>query len=291
MANAIHREQHGDHSWFTHEMNNRRSPTSKCLTIAGADHDKFKDYMTLYGHDGNHHLTFASISRMAKVLTGEESLVIAAGTNIGGEDLSGKEIATWLDLGEAVKGRFPAGVLGKAALIIGLELVDAMIVNLSSRVKITGAAPISHNSSMLAARMKSTNLTHAQIIKVGSTLGPLISLVYGFCTSAKVVDEEDYKAFANHAKRYPAKVAVGASLAKTLSRTAPHREAITGSVIASLASINESLVAAGAVNVGTDAAPMDLSAAVASVAPNSLAAEVGGIASASPVEMFYDASA
>lgn len=291
VSNAIHREQNADHSWFTDEMHNKRSPTAKCMTVAGADYNKLKDYMTLYGHDINHHLPYNVIAAMARILCGADSALIPDGTRIGGEDLGGKELATWFDLGEAVKGRFPAGVLGKAALIIGLELVDAMVVNLGSRVKITGAGPISANSSRLAEQLKATNLRHDQILRIGSTLGPLISLVYGFCTTAKVVDEDEYRAFANHAKRYPAKVVVGSSLAKTLARTTPHREAIAGSVVASLAAINESLVAAGAINIGTDAAPAELATALAPVAANDITAEVGGTASASPVETFYDASA
>jgi hypothetical protein len=293
VANAIHREQHADHSWFTDEMKNPRSPTTKILTIAGADKDKFKTYMEECGHDGNHHLDFVTISTLAKVLARTATRVMpdVADYMVGGDNLKGKELGAYFDLGEANKERFPAGILGKAALLVAVQMIEAMITNLASRVKMEGIAGITVNAARLGDRISSTALVHKVILELGRCLGPLISLVYGFCTKARILDENEYKAFENHAKRYPAKLAVGRSLATSLARTTPHQEAITGAVISALSSINEGLMAAAATKVDVGGRAVDLLANKVPVDTARIKAEVGKVGGGGPAggTMFYDA--
>jgi hypothetical protein len=294
-ANGIHREQHDLHNWFTEEMKNPRSPTSKALGVAGRNKEEFRVFMEGRGHDGNHHLPDEMLDAYSKVICQVDTdLEIPAGTSImyGGRDIAGMKVYKIFDLGESVKGRYPAGILGKAAIIIGLSMFQAMISHLATRVKIVGIKPILINVTRLTERVKDASFPHKVLLRLGTTLGPQFAVTYGFLLHSNILEEEDYKAFSNHASRYPAEMASGKSLASALKRAAPHREAITGAIVTALTSMAESLTTAAAIDTGAGGG-----AAVAPVLTNlekvkldDIVAEVGKVDSTpSGATMFYDA--
>jgi hypothetical protein len=293
VANAIHREQNDGHSWFSDEMNNPRSPTAKTIGVAGRLKTTFADYMAKRGHDGNHHLTDDTLAAYAKVLTGEDALMTVVSSSAkmyNGVDIRGMPVAKIFDLGESVKGRYPAGKLGKAAIVIGLGMFKAMVSHLCNRVKIDGVSGLADNATNLSEKVSKNTYPHAVLLAVGQSMGPAFALTYGFLTKAGVLGPEQYRAFANHAKRYPAELASGESMAIALKRTAVHKEAIAGSIIGALAAIARALENAAATKVVAiaGAAAVPIMTDIVKVDTSAITAEVGTTGGGA---MWFDAEA
>jgi hypothetical protein len=290
VANAIHREQHNGNSWLSEELTNRRSPTFKVLQVAGRLRDKFRDYMLAYGHDGNHHLSDAAIDEQAKVLSGfDESKIVGTYLEYAGKNINGENLKDVFNLGEAVKGRYPAGILGKASLIVGLDMYKAMIANIAVRVKLTGTSGITENAMKLKNKVAGTNLDHQVLIKLGGTLGPMFATIFGYLVKADVLREDEYLAFKNVANRHPADKVSGESLATAMKRVAPHREAITSAIVNILTAMSETLATAAGLSTGKIAAGglTPILDNVTKVDSSAIKAEVGAIGNETT---FYDAS-
>jgi hypothetical protein len=286
VANGIHREQNDGHSWFSKEVANRRSPTAKTLQVAGRLRDELSDYMRVFGHDGNHHLADETLDKIAKVLCRVDmSHTVDSDVDYAGSNRKGESLHEIFSLGNAVEGRYPAGILGKASLIVGLDMYKAMIVNICTRVKVTGEQGITHNATQLADRIRSMDLPHTSLIALGQKLGPTFGVIHGFLSEAKVINEDEFLAFKNVASRYPAEQASGRSLATTLKRVSPHREALAGAIVSTLTAMSQSLVSAAAVSTGTGDLAVLTDTTIVDV--TAIKAEIGGKPSG---DMFYDAN-
>jgi len=275
IANAIHREQNDGHEWFGTAMTNSTSPTSKTLGVAGRDKEKFKTHMSTHGHDSGHHLADLTLDGLAKMLAGTSGAIFSHATMYRGEDVNGSSFNTVVNLGASAKGRYPAGVLGKAAMITGLSYAEAMVTTLSSKALLSGHAPIAKNISTMVSTVRNTNYNHEQILTISNRLGPTLSFVYGFCEESGMLQEGDTTAYASHSKRHIAEKASGTSLAMTFARATPHAQAVQGAIIAALVKLSDTIAGVAGINIGTVAAPIYVSGNMDAVDNSKIGAQVG----------------
>jgi len=290
LGGAIHRDLFDDHTWFTKDMDQPRAPTSKILQIAGRKKVEFKQHMKKNGHDKPHHIATKSLRMMAEIIGQEKSAVIpaACSEDYRGETLGGKDLKDLLYCGEATKGRYPANSLGGAAVIVGLSMMDAMIVHITTVAKVEGAESISSHAGMLKDFVAKPGAPRPVVLAIGRQLQGILSQTYGFMLAAKHIAEGEYAAFANHANRSPADVKAGRVLAITLRRCAPHKEAITGALKTVLVKMSNTLQAAGRIPITSAAGAPACCAMGGGVDSDKLRVAVGAISGVAP-DVFYDA--
>lgn len=292
LAGAIHRKNHEGHSWFTAEMSNPRSQTAKYCAIAGQHKKAFMDYQKARGHEGPHHLADATIDAFALVIGQVQDKVIPStideAITYNGEPIRGRNLKDLFFLGEATKGRYPPGILGAGAIITGMELCMAVLTDIGTKVKLSGHEMIATNASKLSAAVKKIKVSHEKILELAAVVGPSLAWVWGYAETAKIADEADYIALANHAKRHIAQRASGVSCAKAMKRVTPHRQAMEGVIVSSLAALADMLAAAGSFNLAARGQPdMPLVSTMVAIDTTKMAATVG--TQRSP-DVFYDAS-
>jgi hypothetical protein len=237
-ANAIHREQNGDHSWYTQNTMIARSPTGKACTIAGAEIEDFKRFMVIWGHDIWHFLENSTLANIALAIAGGGmALVNAPGLHYDGEDINGRALKEIFYVGEAARGRYPAGILGKAAIIITCQMATGMLSHIMGKVLVKGAHDVAPMIEKVRLAVAASTFTHEQLIALDAALSNVVALTYGYCTEAEIVGEDEYLAFSNHAKRNPGMITVGRGLAKNVMAAIAHKGAVEGGIEASVATI------------------------------------------------------
>jgi len=291
VANAIHREQNEGHEWFTTDMGNASSPTAKALGVAGRDKARFKTHMATHGHDNGHHLSSITLDTVARLLCASTSATFPNGIRYMGVDLRAQEFSTVVDLGSAARHRYPAGVLGKSAMITGLAFAEAMIVHISSKALLVGHGPIAANLSAVLSAVRTANYSHDKVLEISNKLGPVLAFVYGFCEKAGIVEESSCLALANHAKRHLAEMASGASLASTFAKAIPHQQAVQGAIVAALVNLSGTVAAAADIDVGTAASPLAVATGMVTVTSAQINVTVGTRTAAQTTEAFYNNTA
>jgi len=290
IANGIHREQNDGHEWFSTAMTNATSPTSKTLGVAGRDKERFKTHMAVHGHNSGHHLAGRSLDMLAKMLAGTDLSTFSRPTNYRAEDVNGLVFHTVVNLGASSRGRYPAGVLGKAAMITGLAYAEAMVNALSAKALLSGHAPIAKNLSTMVSVVRTTNYSHEQILLISNRLGPTLAFVYGFCDESGMLDEGDCVAYMNHSKRHIAEKASGKSLAKTFARATPHAQAVQGAIIAALVKLSDTIAGVASINIGTLTLPVYVSSNLDTVDNSKIGAIVGKRPVLAAADTFYESN-
>lgn len=251
VANSIHRKQNADHSWFTNATMNSNSLTGKTLSVAGIDRDAFRDYMLIHGHDANHHLTSQSIEDIAGVLTGHIVAQVplaqpgAAPVNYGGRNIRGQNVHDVFTLSQAAKDRWPPADLGKAALLVGLDMIGAMITDMATKVKLTNAAVMATKAADIAVTLRRHEVTRAQFTAAEAAMGDMLAFTCGYVLKARLIEEGSYPAFESHANRYPAGKARGMSVASAVKLCRAHDEAVAGAIVSALGALGTALDATG----------------------------------------------
>lgn len=246
VANGLHRKQNDGHSFFTDNIaeGKTNNNTFRTLSVAGASKATFKIYMREAGHDDNHHLTDESLHSICFGLTTANPVLITdvlGDLTYMGHNIVGESLQAVFPVGEAAADRYPPGVLGKASLIVGLQMMLAMINHISNRALVTGADPIVSRTKRVLSNLQAQAGNRTSFQSLDQRLGETLATCYGYCVLAKLVEEEQYMAFASHAGRYPGAVATGKALAQTLLSAKPHEQAVAGSVTTALASIATAL--------------------------------------------------
>lgn len=239
IANAIHRKQNNGHSWFTRSMSDPSSLTAKACAVAAENSHEFAAFMRSYGHDINHHLTDDALHEIAMVLVGKDSnayvvqaATTAAANMYAGADITGKRPSEIFKLPDSCGDRYPPGELGKAAMIVGLSFMEAMLADITGKAKVTGDQSIRTNIGILLAHVKSDNVGRTSVKAIEAFMGPALAFGHGYAQEAGIISTGQYKAFDSHAARYAGDDARGKALAILMKSVAPHPEAVAASVTA-----------------------------------------------------------
>lgn len=234
-ANAIHRCHCNGHNWFTADQSKPRTHTRRCLAVAGPDIEAFSVYMEKHGHEANHHLTDACLENICDVIAGMTVMHYPDDdTSYGGREIGGMAVHEILRVTESATDRWPASQLGKSAMIVALDLITSMYTHMSTTLLITGADMVATAAAQLSSSMKSNTFTREMIRNASSIIANLVSLVFGYCVHANLVEDERYIALKRHAERNPAMVASGKALAIAVMRAVPNKNAVTAGVRSSV---------------------------------------------------------
>jgi diphthamide biosynthesis methyltransferase len=119
-------------------------------------------------------------------------------------------------------------------MIVALDLITSMYTHMSTTLLITGADMVATAAAQLSSSMKSNTFTREMIRNASSIIANLVSLVFGYCVHANLVEDERYIALKRHAERNPAMVASGKALAIAVMRAVPNKNAVTAGVRSSV---------------------------------------------------------
>jgi hypothetical protein len=253
-ANGIHRKQCDGHSWFTNEAARRGTTTNRCCAVAGAMKRDFTSWMTdmSQGHDGNHHLLDDSLEAILDSLVGITPAAGKQGATYAGEDVTGQLLEDVVKMGEACTDRWPPGQLGKAAIIIGVEMMIAMVGHICTKLKVDGVARVASSAERMVGAIKAAEFHRDDLTRMNAALQSVISLAKGYVVEASLYEEDTHAAFDSHANRSVGKVSAGRALAQAVSVATPHSEAITDAVVSMIGSIAVAIDSAAAVNASVD---------------------------------------
>lgn len=251
LCNAIHREQNEGHNWFTDEAAKARSPTGKALTVAGAEIDALRVFMAARGHDEFHHLEDRPLEHIATAIAGSGAATLPdIDIDYAGNNVRGSPLRAVFYIGEAAIGRFPAGILGKAAIMICCQMTNGMINHIMAKVLVGGAGGLTTVVNTVSRAIAAATFTHAQLLAIDASLADIVALTYGYCTEAGLIAEDDYPAYQNHAKRAVGAVASGKALAQSVMAAIPNKAAVEGGIIANLGTIATAFNAVAALSIG-----------------------------------------
>lgn len=301
VVNACHREMFGDHSWFSDDAKDPSSVQHKLLAVAGRFKKAFREWMMkgARAHDGNHHLSTESLAQMASAVAGKSTyaaraaVVGAAGPPIiapvaaigdtryvyAGAPIGEQEVGKLLFGGEACADRYPPGELGKAALIVGLEMLIAMTDSITSRVKVDGTGAFAKNLGAVADSVREESFPYSAVKDVEKALSRLLAISCGYVLEGGLMKSTDNLAFINHSERIPSAMTIGKNLSQTIRDCEVHPEAIQSKVVSLFSDLAGAVATAASVvlipgTTGPTGAPAVVVAHVDTVDTDKITAKV-----------------
>lgn len=254
IANAIHRHVTEGHNWITEAANRPNTQTSRCLAVAGADAIPFRAFMTTHGHDSLHHLSTASMNDIATALCPDSEnaqRTVRIDVNYIGVNVSGRRIDDIFKVSEAASNRWPVGVMGKSAVILGLSATNAMIADISTVVKFSSSRTITGGIDRLSQTVKSSTFTRDNLAAIRIVLPEVLAVAYGY-VRARRMRAYDNKASLDAVKEQNlAAYATGEALATAIERSPVHSDAVSSSVLNALARIETALLSCNTVVTDT----------------------------------------
>jgi len=263
MANAMHRSQLEGHNWYTSKTRDKKSQTSKYIAIAAEHAEEFAAMMVDEGHDLLHFLSDATLTDIADAISGEVGYIFTPGAAYlyGGEDVQGCALPVVLAIGDAVKDRYPAGMLGAAKAHVGLEMARAMFTSISAKVSSPVIRDMVVAIAALQARLNKGNMPRKQLLEFIAAIGPLICAAYGYAAADAIAFAlaPAHPAIAKYANSRMADKAVGAVLFNAVDRLEADHDSTAALFETTLASLAVALRVACSVEVG-GAAILDIPA-------------------------------
>jgi len=211
VANAIHRYHCEGHNWFTADTENPKTATGRAVAVAGANKDGFKRFMRTWGHDCWHFLSHQSLNDVADLLVGQVNRDLPDGTRYGGRDVGGSSVCDAVNIGEAAIDRWPCGVLGKASILVGLDLMKTMIGSLVSKMAIADAAELNVATDTLRKAIAGYGGDRNDLIVLRNCLEPALCISFGFVYASPLrrSDRDEHAAIERMASRNIADTANG----------------------------------------------------------------------------------
>jgi len=234
-ANAIHREQHDGHNWFSSRSEDTRTLTGRTVAIAAGDREGFASFMRDWGHDLWHFLSHDSLRAIANLIMGEDNEPNAFTINYGGTEYQAGTVSmtAMVNLGESCTDRWPVSELGKASLITGIDAIHSMLTAIVSKVNMPEVADIAGACTSLRNVITNVELGRDTVVAVRSAMTPVIVTAFGFkyADPMKSNDKGEVPALEKLASRNKVHSDVGALLYRHWSEMATDPGAV-GSLLA-----------------------------------------------------------
>ena len=213
-ANAIHRHGRDGHNWLTASVVDKASVAYRSLAVAGAKRDDFAKYMAVNGHDMWHHLGTDALNVVCSAIAGKAvdgekdplKLTKDVKTMTGVTYKRGTHVAQIFGPGDAAIDRYPPGVLGKAALITGIDAVVDMMTSVTAKVNVECAGAIGCCLSELRNSIARANPSRTALNAMRGALGGVIAVGHGYraANPATALTGKATPALSAHAATSPA---------------------------------------------------------------------------------------
>jgi len=143
-ANAMHRHMENGHNWYTDRASVRNTSAFRCVHIAGADQELFAAFMAKYGHDIWHFLSDQTLIRFCNALSGKPDPVMFSANAFvyDGADRARSAFHLVFKTPDSAKDRWPLGQVGGSGLVLGLDLLKALIVAIVAKIGVEGASSV-----------------------------------------------------------------------------------------------------------------------------------------------------
>ena len=158
---------------------------------------------------------------------------------------------------ESASDRYPPSVLGKAALIVGLDMMLAMFNDLTTKAKIPNIGILTGPIAAMATTVRTAAVDRERCRQIEASLGGTMAICYGYVTDRRLMEADAFKAFESHAKRQVAAVAQGKSLARVFRMSGAHQDAADDALSAFLQQAAASLAAVAASTAWFDRRELD----------------------------------
>jgi len=246
IANDIHRDTLDGHNWYTADGRKASTNTGRILAVAGAKKTTFSAYMVDHGHDMWHFLSDKTLHDIASALSNHVVTVFNGAFVYNGIDVVGKNFSEVFKIGEAAIDRHPAGTMGKGAILVGLQIVRAMIVHISAKVCLTDIGSLLNSIDRLVAWVGDNARNKAEIKKVKAALTASLCAGWGFHKSnpANISQLDNSPALKKFAETNASFVVVGEILYRHLDSIEGDRLAIATTFKAALATLSEGIKSA-----------------------------------------------
>jgi len=242
IANAIHRKQNEGHNWFTKNGNVKGTNTHRALAIGGEFVEGFARFMDRGGHDLWHFLTDKTLVDIADAVTGTTDKIVVGAFTYNGANIVGHKISEVFEIGSAAMDRYPPGIMGKGAIMVGLMMLRAMIVYISMKVVIDDVGILINAIDVEAAIVAGID-DRKRLMDKKDKLQKTIVMAYGFFTSdpANQGNATDNKAIASVASRDLSSKLMGASMYNHVSSIEGDTDAIASSFSAFFTTVKASI--------------------------------------------------
>jgi hypothetical protein len=268
IMNALHRLKFLGHNHFTEEGKKRGSETYKLLGVAGAARIAFEDSMARIGHDLWHFIPDTQLQQIAGALVGESPAVVDAGYDYMGSVVpaDGVELHTLLSMPQSATDRYPPGTVGVSALILGLELLVAMVDTIATKASSFNDGGISPAANALKAVIAEEDLERDVVLELRTSLTDVIAFAYGFGAAFNDMTDflEKYKSLTALSERSYLRANRGKLLGKWVKELSADSAGMLASVNTALATIATALTNATATIIAAIPAAV-IPAAVAGV--------------------------
>jgi hypothetical protein len=147
-VNVMSRDTFGGHNWISGRAGSRNSPQSSMVKVAGGMVASFRTVVEDIGHSIFHWIPTPELTVMADAVTGVIPVAIPGGLEYAGTVVpsGGVKLTTLLGLPAGMGERYPLGVSGLSAIIIGLgyfrDLVATASVKLTEKVESKNPADV-----------------------------------------------------------------------------------------------------------------------------------------------------
>jgi len=243
IANAIHREKNAGHSWFTADTNKRGTDAYKACKVGGKYTNDLRAFMAECGHDMWHLLTDDTMNDVVNGFTGTVVVVIAQAINYNGIAVQGMNLHDVVGLADSAVDRWPVGVLGKSALVLGVRNIYFMLNMICSKTVVEDAKEIEAAIDDAAHEINTRLPNRAAVLRAKDHYANAIAIAYGFGTAFPDVAEEleAHPSLVKYIGDYPSIVASGKALGKIVKSMEPAEEVLEASIHSALAILAASL--------------------------------------------------
>jgi len=184
VANAMHRDMHEGHNWYTDYTNKSNTGTNRCIAVAGEGRLAFANFMVAHGHDIWHVLGDKCLASIASAIVGVDEKILPGNTTYNGVVYVDASLSSILKLPESATDRYPVGVMGKSAMIKGLEASVMMIDDITSKVRVPNVVAVTTAIYQVSQYIKNGSYERRELLNLRDVLAPILAASAGYCKSA-----------------------------------------------------------------------------------------------------------
>lgn len=224
VAVAIHRQLTNGHSWITSHTTKAGSVAARALAVAGSEIEAFRPFMINFGHDVWHHLSNDSLFDFASACTKDDTIdmydlyVTDENFRWGGRPMGLTHVSDIAALQDSAIDRYPTSMMGKAAVLTGLNLLKSMLSTVGFKVVVRGQGQVLANIDAIRDAISDFEGERSVLLAARKSLNGIVCTAYGFAATG--IDEDSvassYPALAALAKSNSAAKETGSQLAKVL---------------------------------------------------------------------------
>jgi hypothetical protein len=240
-AVAIHRKTCEGHTWFDKQTKKIGSNTHRAAAVAGSAKETFHKFMAAWGHDIVHHLPPKVLDDICDAIAGTgaapETKKFVLNMDYMGVNIKDKLVKDVLKVSESATDRWPVGLLGKSAIILGLSAINGMLRAIAQRIVVKGAGTVIQAVDELRTKISAKDASKAMITACRNTLPDLIAFAAGYLSRAGASSVAEKDSIKGVIKTHSDDFAAGESLCTAIMSAPVHKLALSNAVAAQFAAV------------------------------------------------------